>query len=88
MAASVARLSGDEAKSLVCAYGLTTPYEIVKARLLEKFHHQNRLDHGQINEIFTATHRADETYEIFAIRLQVLSERWGAGSEETRKEVT
>ena len=79
---------GDEAKALVCAYGLTTPYETVKAQLLKKFHHRNRLDHGQINEIFTATRKADETYEIFAIRLQVSSERWGAGTEETQKEVT
>ena len=76
-----------EGKALVVAFGLTTPYLTVRARLLEKFQNRSRLDHGELADIFSAVKRPDETYEVFVVRLEVLASRWRSASEESRQEL-
>lgn len=76
-----------EGKALAHAYGLTTPYDTVKLKLIEKFQARSRLDQGDINDIFSAVRRAGESFEVFSIRLEMLANRWTTASEEVRREL-
>ena len=76
-----------ESRALTLAYGLTTPYTTVKAELIEKFRKTPRLDQGDINAIFSANRRPEESYGVFAVRLEMLANRWLTASAEVRKEL-
>ena len=79
-------LSG-ESRALTLAYGLATPYTTVKEKLIQKFKKTPRLDQGDINDIFSAIRRPEESYGVFAVRLEMLANRWLTASPEVRKEL-
>ena len=64
-----------EAKILAPAFGSTANYT-VKQKLATKYQQVSRLEDGDLQNIFHATKKPGESYEIFAVWLQDLASQW------------
>ena len=73
-----------EPKNLSLVFGLEPNYAQVKQKLVEKYRRASRLGDGEIQNIFHATRKPDESYEMFAIRSHVLAAQWRDATDSNR----
>ena len=74
-----------EAKSLALSFGSTANYDTVKQKLVTKYRQVSRLEDGDLQNIFHATKKPGESYEIFEVRLQVLASQWQDATDGNRQ---
>ena len=67
------------------ATGSTANYDTVKQKLVTEYQQVSRLEDSDLQNIFHATKKPGESYEIFAVRLQVLVGQWRDATDGNRQ---